>query len=110
MAEQGLFFGDRAWFSDTRTPARRMAVTSHPDEGVIVVSFWQGDACTSTFRLPLADGARLISAVAGGMAAGLPAGVEPPSPPPGPSGWRQWIRAARARLARRKPPPLRVVR
>src|SRR6266850_133986 len=61
---EGLLFGDRAWFHDTRTPARRMAVSAHADDGIIVVSFWQGDTCTATFRLPLADGARLIAAVA----------------------------------------------
>ncbi|MGI8807339.1 MAG: hypothetical protein ACR2KK_05790 [Acidimicrobiales bacterium] len=48
-----------------------MAVSCHPAEGVFVISFWQGDVCTGTFRFPLADGASLISAVAHGMAGGL---------------------------------------
>lgn len=68
MAEVSLLFGERVWFNDTRSQARRMAVSSHPGEDVFVVSFWQGDACTGTFRLPLSDGAALISTVAHGMA------------------------------------------
>ena len=60
---------ERVWCRDTRGPVRRMAVSSHPDRGVIVMSLWQGDTCTGTFRLPLGDGARLICAVADGMVA-----------------------------------------
>ena len=74
--ERGLALANRTWFSDTRTPVRRMAVSSHPDQGVIVISFWQGDTCTGTFRLPIADGARLIAAVADGLG-----GAAPPPPP-----------------------------
>jgi hypothetical protein len=65
----------RVWFSDPRTPLRRMSVSAHPSEGVAVVSLWQGETCTSTFRLPLTEAARMIAALAEGMAAGL---VEPP--------------------------------
>jgi hypothetical protein len=110
VAEEGLLFGDRAWFYDTRTPARRMAVSSHPDEGILVVSFWQGEACTVTFRLRLVDGARLITAVADGMAAGLPTDPDPPHRPP-PSGWRHWLGFVRERLSRRRGGPhLRIIR
>jgi hypothetical protein len=78
MEAEGLLFGDRVWFSDTRTPVRRMAVSAHPSEGIVVISLWQGDSCTGTFRLRLGEGARLISTVAEGMAAGL---SEPGSSP-----------------------------
>ena len=65
----------RVWFSDQRTPNRRLSVSTHPSEGIAVVSLWQGQTCTGTFRLPLAEAARMITALADGMAAGL---VEPP--------------------------------
>ena len=68
-----LLYGDREWFYDARTPLRRMAVSTHVDAGVAVVSFWQGDVCTATFRLRLADASRLVA----GLTAGLAEGVTP---------------------------------
>ncbi len=50
-----------------------MAVTSHPDEGLVVISLWRGGTCTGTFRLRLADAASLVSALASSLAQGLPA-------------------------------------
>jgi hypothetical protein len=77
VPEEGLLFGDRVWFYDARSPARRMAVSTHPDLGLLVLSLWQGERCTGTFRLPAKDGARAISTLVYGMAAALAA-----SPPP----------------------------
>ena len=92
MAEEGLLFGDRVWFYDTRTQARRMAVSSHPEHGLVVISLWQGDACTATFRLRTAEAARLIATLAHGMAAELPVGAGPATSTGGrPSWWRQWF-------------------
>jgi hypothetical protein len=111
VAEQGLLFGDRIWFSDTRSPARRMAVSAHPVDGVIIVSLWQGDTCTGTFRLPLAHGARLIAAIADGMAGALPAPDDQPAgrPPPPAGWWRRLATVARRRFTRRTERHLRVV-
>ena len=64
MAETALLFGERQWFHDRRTPVRRMSVSSHPDQGLVVISLWQGDICTGTFRLPRTDLARFICALA----------------------------------------------
>jgi hypothetical protein len=44
-----------------------MGVSTHPFDSTVVISFWQGSACTGTFRLPVADAARLISTLAFGM-------------------------------------------
>jgi hypothetical protein len=77
VAEEGLLFGDRVWFLDARSPVRRMAVSTHPDLGLLVLSLWQGDRCTGTFRLPAKEGARAISTLVYGMAAAL---VESPHP------------------------------
>jgi hypothetical protein len=71
VLEEGLPFDNRVWFSDARSPVRRMAVSAHPDVGILVLSLWQGDRCTGTFRLPMREGARVVSTLAHGMAAGL---------------------------------------
>jgi hypothetical protein len=61
----------RVWFDDPRTADRRMCVSSHPEQRIAVVSLWQDRTCSGTFRLPIADAARLISVLADTMAAGL---------------------------------------
>jgi hypothetical protein len=71
MAIANLPVPRRVWFFDPRSPERRMCVSAHPDEGVVVVSLWQGPRCTGTFRLPTADSSRLIATLAEGMAASL---------------------------------------
>ena len=68
MAEEGLLYGDRVWFADQRTPVRRMAVSCHVEHGVFVLSLWQADVCTGTFRLPIADAPDLIAKLAEGLA------------------------------------------
>jgi hypothetical protein len=92
MAEEGLLYGDRTWFFDPRTPVRRMGVSVHPDHGLVVLSFWAGDSCTSTFRMPMADAARLIATLADGMATSLPDPTPVvPAPEPEPTGWRALV-------------------
>jgi hypothetical protein len=71
VLDQGYLYGDRVWFYDTRSPIRRMGVTTHPFDGTVVISFWQGDVCTGTFRLPVREAARLISTLAYGMSEGM---------------------------------------
>lgn len=68
MAEVSVLYGDREWFYDARTPLRRMGVSTHADAGVAVISLWQGDVCTATFRLPLADASRLVASLVAGLA------------------------------------------
>jgi hypothetical protein len=45
----------RDWFADARGPVRRMQVSHHPDDGIVVFSLWEGDRCRATFRMPVAD-------------------------------------------------------
>ena len=88
----GLLFGERVWFYDVRTPVRRMAISTHQVEAIAVISLWQGDTCTGTFRLPLAESACVIAALADGMAAGLYQAVPTPQRGgPGPR-WSMWLR------------------
>jgi hypothetical protein len=106
----GLPRGSRTWFYDVRSPVRRMAVSTHEAEGITVVSLWQGDTCTGTFRLPLGESARLISVLADGMAAGLPgrAGSGPPTERQ--PRWRTWLGDLMRRHGRRAGTNLWVVR
>ena len=69
---EGHLYGDRVWFYDTRSPVRRMGVSTHPIDATIVISLWQGDVCTGTFRLPARDAAPLISTLAYGMSEAIP--------------------------------------
>ncbi len=77
-----------------------MGVSSHADEGVVVLSLWTGDTCTATFRVPIADSARLISALADGLASSLP--PHPVAVPPGREvrGWRVVVDRFRMRRIR----------
>ena len=66
----------------------------------MVISLWQGDVCTGTFRLPANDAARLISTLAYGMTEAIP-GQSPPGTeedPKRPS--RIWSRIFRRVLIR----------
>jgi hypothetical protein len=51
-----------------------MGVSTHPIDSIIVISLWQGDACTGTFRLSIEDAAPLIATLASGMAEAIPNG------------------------------------
>jgi len=44
-----------------------MGVSAHGVDSTMVISLWQGDICTGTFRMPANEAARLISALAYGM-------------------------------------------
>ncbi len=86
---EGHLYGDRVWFYDTRGRVRRMGVSAHPVDDTMVISLWQGDFCTGTFRLPARDAARLISTLAFGMTESIPpAGSGPDTPPP--AEYRTW--------------------
>lgn len=100
----------REWFCDPRSPDRRMGVSTHVDRGIVVISHWQGATCVSTFQLPIADSARVIAALAEGMAAALPTA---PGPKPIETGWRQkvtgWVRRATTKSSHGAFGPLRLI-
>lgn len=54
-------------FLDERGDDRGLRVTTHSDEGIVVLSIWHDDRCTSSFRLPMADAGRLIGVLASGL-------------------------------------------
>jgi hypothetical protein len=101
VAEVGLLYGDRVWFADARSPFRRLAVSSHPESGVVILSLWTGDTCTGTFRVPMADAAGLIATLAEGMARSIPATDAPTLiADPVRTGWRARLAGVRARIRR----------
>jgi hypothetical protein len=97
--------GDQ-WFTDDRGVVRRMRVAWHPERGVVVLSLWQGDGCTGTFRLPIADAPRLIALLADdlGHAAKAAAGGGAQPAGAGPAGSaRAWLSRVVGALRRRRP-------
>lgn len=92
---EGHLYGERVWFYDARGQVRRMGVSTHPADSTMVISLWQGDACTGTFRLPANDAARLISTLAYGMTEAV-SSQRPPDSEVGPSRRSQiWSRIFR---------------
>jgi hypothetical protein len=51
------------WFADERGIDRRLKVSWHGERRLFVLSVWHRDTCTATFRLPLAEVPRLVSAL-----------------------------------------------
>ncbi len=49
------------WFADERGIERRLKVSWHPERNVLVLSLWQEDTCSATFRLPVGDVPRLVA-------------------------------------------------
>jgi hypothetical protein len=49
-----------------------LAVTSHPEAGVVVLSLWSDDTCTGSFRLPIDDAPRLIASLGTALSEHLP--------------------------------------
>ena len=39
---EGHLYGDRVWFSDTRSPVRRMGISTHAVDSTIVISLVAG--------------------------------------------------------------------
>jgi hypothetical protein len=77
MAEERIRFDDRVWFVDPRSPARRLGVSTHPEAGVVVLSLWQGEQCTGTFRLRVLDADILIDVLTEGMTREPPPDASP---------------------------------
>jgi hypothetical protein len=74
-----------------------MQVTSHPDHDVVILSLWQGQTCTATFQLPVADAPELIDVLVLALAdAAQPR--TPKSPLPHTQGWRRAVAWARSWL------------
>ena len=69
----------RQWFGDARDDGRRMEVSWHPDEGIVIISLWHGSMCRATFRLPVEQAPALIQTLADALGDAVQS--EPPSAP-----------------------------
>lgn len=69
-------------FIDQRGEARTLRLAWHLDADVVVLSLWQQDRCTGSFRLPVAEVPRFVQAMVDGLAAAaaLPAAQAARSP------------------------------
>lgn len=56
--------------ADARGGDRRLRVSWHHEDGVVVLSVWRGDVCTSTVRVAAEDVPALVSALTQGLANG----------------------------------------
>jgi hypothetical protein len=106
MPVEGHLYADRVWFSDARGAVRRMGISVHPADSTFVVSLWQGDTCTGTFRMPAGDAARLISTLAYGMAELSPNQV--PQSRPAPTSFYRWVVTQGRRLLGRPHAPTKA--
>jgi hypothetical protein len=70
-----------------------MGVSAHPVDSTMVISLWQGDVCTGTFRLPAQEAARLISTLAYGLTDAIP--VQGPGSGSAPNRRPMWSRVRR---------------
>ena len=57
-------------FLDDRGMGRALRVTWHPEVRLVVLSVWQAERCTATFRLPAADVPELVHALIAGPLGG----------------------------------------
>jgi hypothetical protein len=57
------------WFGDARHGDRALRVSWHLDLGCVVLSTWRDGTCVATSRLTPDEAARLMSALAEGLAA-----------------------------------------
>jgi hypothetical protein len=57
------------WFADARDGDRALRVSWHAERDCVVLSTWRDGACVGTARLTGEDAARLIGALADGLAA-----------------------------------------
>ncbi len=86
----------RQWFADARDDGRRMEVSWHSDEGLVIVSLWHGSICRATFRLPVEQAPALIQTLADTLGDAVRA-----APSTGPTGRQTSLRAMGRERVRR---------
>jgi hypothetical protein len=87
----------RQWFTDARDNGRRMEVSWHPDETLVIVSLWHGSVCRATFRMPVEQAPALVHTLTDALGDAVQS--DPPSHPAGKES--SLFRQGRDRLRRR---------
>ena len=64
---RAVLYGERVYVTDPRTPIRRLGISVHPEDGLVVLTLWHGGICTGTFRLPVRDAPTVIATLAGAI-------------------------------------------
>lgn len=59
--------GWREWLVDARDNGRRMELTWHRHERLVILSLWQGGTCRATFQLTLADAPSVIASLSSAL-------------------------------------------
>ena len=62
---------------DARGGGRALRISWHPEDGLVVLSLWDGPRCTGTVRVAAADVPALVEALQIGLSPGPP---EPSAP------------------------------
>ncbi|MFZ5850699.1 MAG: hypothetical protein ACOYY2_04820 [Actinomycetota bacterium] len=66
LPQQGCHPG--AVYVDARGSERRLRVSWHSEQGLVVLSLWRGEICAGTFRLPVEDVPALVDLLESGLA------------------------------------------
>jgi hypothetical protein len=77
LRDRSRLSANRSWFLDDRSPPRRLQITNHPQQHVVVFSIWQDNVCTATFRLPTADSPAMIDALVTALADAAAVAAQP---------------------------------
>jgi hypothetical protein len=56
-------------FVDQRGEGRALRLAWHTESDVVVLSLWQADRCSGTFRLPIDDVPKFVQALVDGLGA-----------------------------------------
>jgi hypothetical protein len=89
------------WFRDPRSPVRRLRASWHPENGLVVLSVWDRERCSATFRLPIEDAPALMHFLVDALADASTA-----QPPTVESGWERMLDRLRRRFRRRSVGPV----
>ena len=73
MADGSWAFARRVIVEDARRDDTYARVTGHAEEGVFVISHWQGDVCMAATRVPVEAAPDIIGLLVKGLAESAPA-------------------------------------
>jgi hypothetical protein len=97
LATESLATASRAtWFRDPRSPARRLRASWHPENGLVVLSIWDRERCSATFRLPIEHAPALMHFLVDALA-----DASTTQPPTVESRWERTVDRLRRRFRRR---------
>lgn len=85
MAEVIPFPSHGDVFFDVRGRERALRLNWHPENGLVVLSFWRDGECAATFRMRAEDVPQLVGVFVEGLAEWAPSSMSVPRPGPLPA-------------------------